>query len=427
VPGLAAELEARGLVHQVTSPAALAGLDAGELTAYAGFDPSAPSLHVGHLLQLCTLRRFQLGGNRPIVLLGGATGLIGDPGGKSGERRLLSPEELAANVAGIAPQLERFVELSAAPGRPGALVLDNRQWLGALGLIEFLRDTGKHFTVNQMVAKESVRTRLERPEQGISYTEFSYMLLQAYDFLHLYRTEGCRLQLGGSDQWGNITAGVELIGRVAGGGAYGLTSPLLTKADGTKFGKTEAGTVWLDPARTSPYRLYQFFFNTEDAVVGTYLRSMTFLSLEEIAALEAETADHPQRRAAQRALARNVCSLVHGEDEVARAEGAAAALFGPDLSTLDERTLLEVVDEAPSSALDRQGLADGVALVDVLASSGLVRSRSEGRRQIAQGGISVNGVRQDDEDRRLGLHDLLYGRLIVLRRGRRELHLIEVR
>ncbi len=413
-------------MHQVTSRAALAGLDAGALTAYAGFDPSAPSLHVGHLLQLCTLRRFQLGGNRPIVLMGGATGLIGDPGGKSGERRLLGRDELAANVAGIAPQLERFVELESAPGRPGALVLDNRDWLEPLGLIEFLRDTGKHFTVNQMVAKESVRARLERPEQGISYTEFSYMLLQAYDFLHLYRAQGCRLQLGGSDQWGNITMGVELIGRVAQGEAFGLTSPLLTKPDGTKFGKTESGTVWLDARLTSPYRLYQFFFNTEDAVVGTYLRSMTFLPLEAIAALEAETVAAPSRRAAARALARSVCGLVHGEAEVARVEAAAAALFGRDVRSLDERTLTETLAEAPSSVLERTRLVDGVPLVDVLADAGVVRSKSEARRQITQGGISVNGERAEDEARRLGPDDLLFDRLIVLRRGRRELHLVQI-
>jgi tyrosyl-tRNA synthetase len=420
------DLRFRGLVHQVTDDGLLELLDRGPLTAYIGFDPSARSLHVGSLLQLCTLRRLQLGGHRPIALAGGATGMIGDPGGKSGERTLLSPEELAANLDGVRPQLERFLDFSAGAGEARAVLLDNRDWLGPLGVVEFLRDTGKHFTVNQMVAKESVRARFSRPDQGISYTEFSYMLLQAYDFLRLHLDHGCRLQVGGSDQWGNITTGVELIRKVARAEAYGLTTPLVTKADGTKFGKTESGTVWLDADMTSPYRLYQFLLQSEDAVVGQYLRFFTFLSHEEIAALDAETAEHPERRAAPRALARAVVELVHGSGEAERAERASAALFGEELGVLDERTLLDVFDDAPSSDASRQELAAGLTLVEALVTSGLVASRGEARRTIAQGGAYVNNLREGDEGRVLGTGDLLHDRYVVLRRGRRDYHLLRI-
>ena len=280
---LFADLEFRGLVHQVTDPSVPKKLDSESLTVYAGFDPTADSLHVGHLLQMCTLRRLQLAGHRPIALAGGGTGMIGDPGGKSEERNLLSVEELAANVAGIRTQLGRLLDFSDGAGERRALLLDNSAWLGRVGLIDFLRDVGKHFTVNQMVAKESVRSRLDRPEQGISFTEFSYMLLQAYDFLHLFEAHDCHLQIGGSDQWGNITMGVELIRKTRQAEVYGLTTPLLLKADGTKFGKTESGTVWLDARRTSPYQLYQYFLRTEDATVGTVLRMLTFLDHDTIA------------------------------------------------------------------------------------------------------------------------------------------------
>ena len=422
-----ADLHFRGLVHQVTDPAVLDRLDGPPLTAYIGFDPSAPSLHVGSLMQLCTLRRLQLAGHRPIALAGGATGMIGDPGGKTGERTLLSPEALAANLEGIRPQLERFLDFSEAAGEARALLLDNSAWLGPMGVVEFLREVGKHFTVNQMVAKESVRARFERPDQGISYTEFSYMLLQAYDFLRLHADRGCRLQVGGSDQWGNITMGVELIRKVARDEAYGLTTPLVTKADGTKFGKTESGTVWLDPQMTSPYRLYQFLLHSEDAVVGDYLRYFTFLPHAEIAALDAETAERPERRTAQRALAAEVVSLVHGADETARAERASAALFGVEIADLDERTLLDVVDDAPSSEASRQALCDGgIALVDALVASGLAASKGEARRTIAQGGAYVNNRREADEGRVLGPGDLLHDRYVVLRRGRRDYHLLRI-
>ena len=426
---LSADLQFRGLIHQVTDTELLKQLDDRAVTLYSGFDPSAASLHVGHLMQLCTLRRFQLAGHRAIAVAGGTTGMIGDPGGKSGERSLLTPDQLAANLAGIEAQIARFLDLAPAAGAgpaPGALLLDNSEWLAPMTVVEFLRAVGKHFTVNQMVTKESVRARLERPEQGISYTEFSYMLLQAYDFLRLREEHGCELQIGGSDQWGNITMGVELIRKVLGVAAYGLTTPLVTKADGTKFGKTEAGTVWLDPALTSPYRLFQFFLNTEDTVVGSYLRYFTFLAHDEITALDAETAEHPQRRTAQRALAREVCRLVHGSEEAARAEEAAGALFGGDLQGLDERTLLELVEEAPATALGRDRLEapDGLGLVDLLAETGLASSKADARRSLAQGGVYLNNGRVDDVEAAVGPSDLLHGRYLVLRRGKRTHHLV---
>ena len=316
---LADDLRFRGLVHQMTDPALEDRLDSDRITVYSGFDPTADSLHVGHLLQICNLRRMQLAGHRPIAVAGGGTGLVGDPGGKSEERTVLSDAQVEANLVGIRHQLEGFLDFGTDDAGTGALMVNNAEWLAPLPLFDFLRQVGKHFTVNQMVAKESVKSRLSRADQGISYTEFSYMLLQAYDFLHLFDAFGCRLQLGGSDQWGNITMGIELVRKVRRQDVWGLTTPLVLKADGTKFGKTESGTVWLDPDRTSPYQLYQFFLRTEDAVVGTHLRYFTFLSHEAILGLDASTDSHPDRREAQRELARQVCTLVHGAAATARA------------------------------------------------------------------------------------------------------------
>jgi len=429
VATFSAELTFRGLVHQVTSSGLLARLDAGAgrpLTAYIGFDPSAPSLHVGNLMQLCTLRRLQMAGHRPIALAGGATGMIGDPGGKTGERQLLGADELVANLDGIRPQLERFLDFSEGAGAARALLLDNSAWLAPMGMVEFLRDVGKHFTVNQMVAKESVRSRFERADVGISYTEFSYMLLQAYDFFRLHVDHGCELQVGGSDQWGNITMGVDLVRKLARAEVYGLTTPLVTKPDGTKFGKTESGTVWLDPSLTSPYRFYQFLLQSEDAAVGEYLRYFTFLGTEEIAALDEETVAHPERRAAQRALARSVTEMVHGLEQVQRAEKASAALFGTEISDLDEDVLVDVMDDAPSSALALSELATGVSLVDLMVKTGLSASKGEARRAVAQGGAYVNNRRVSGEDQLLGQDDLLHGRYLVLRRGRRDYHMVRV-
>ena len=420
MPTLSEDLAFRGLIHQMTDPELPKRLDVPGLTVYAGFDPSADSLHVGNLLQLCTLRRFQMHGHRPISLAGGGTGMIGDPGGKQDERQLLDRETLDRYLERIRPQLGQLLDLN------DALLLNNADWLGSLSTIEFLRDVGKHFTVNQMVAKESVKTRFERPDHGISYTEFSYMLLQAYDFLRLHVDHGCDLQIGGSDQWGNITMGVELIRKTCGDEAWGLTTPLVLKADGTKYGKTESGTVWLDPERTSPYAMYQFFLHTSDEQVGELLRYLTFLGPDQITELDAETASHPERRAGQHALARAVVSLVHGDDEVARCEEASAALFGEEIAGLSEKMLLAVTQDAPTTLLSRQELVDGLVLVDALVRTGLAKSKGEARRTIDQGGAYVNNVRISDAAHALGTGDLLHDRYVVLRKGRRDVHIVRV-
>ncbi len=382
---LAEDLRFRGLIHQMTGTDLERRLDSDRLTAYSGFDPTADSMHVGHLLQVCNLRRLQLAGHRPIAVAGGGTGFVGDPGGKSEERSLLSEEELQTNLEGIRGQLGHFLDFGEDGSGP-ALLVNNADWLRPMSLFEFLRDVGKHFTVNQMVAKDSVKSRLTRADQGISFTEFSYMLLQAFDFLHLFDTFDCRLQLGGSDQWGNITMGTELVRKVRHQEVWGLTTPLVLKADGTKFGKTESGTVWLDPSRTSPYQLYQFFLRSEDAMVGSYLRYFTFLDHATILGLDEATAARPERREAQRQLARQVCTLVHGEGETGRAEQAAAALFGEEVAQLDEPTLLDVFADAPSTTLSRTRLGgEGLTLVDLLVETGLVPSKSRAATTVAAG------------------------------------------
>ena len=420
MPTLSEDLAFRGLIHQMTDTELPKRLDRPGLTVYAGFDPSADSLHVGNLLQLCTLRRFQEAGHRPISLGGGATGMIGDPGGKEDERPLLDLETIEGHLESIRPQLGQFLDLQ----NDRALLLNNADWLGGMSVLEFLRDVGKHFTVNQMVAKESVRTRFERPDQGISYTEFSYMLLQAYDFLRLHLDHGCDLQIGGSDQWGNITMGVDLVRKVCGDEVWGLTTPLILKPDGTKYGKSETGTVWLDPARTSPFAMYQFFVNTPDEQVGQLLRYLTFLDHDEIGTLDAETAQHPERRAAQRALARAVVELVHGEAEVAKCEEASGALFGEEIAALSEEMLLAVTRDAPTTEVPRAELLDGLTLVDILERTGLAKSKKEAKRTLDQGGAYVNNVRQSDAARTLGPADLLHDRYVVLRKGRRDVHIV---
>jgi tyrosyl-tRNA synthetase len=422
---LAEDLRFRGLVHQMTDSALEGRLDNDHLTVYSGFDPTADSLHVGHLLQICTLRRLQLGGHHPIALAGGGTGFIGDPGGKSTERSLLTPEELAHNVQGIRSQLERYLDFGPDAGDARATVADNSDWLAGMGLFDFLRDVGKHFTVNQMVAKESVKARLDRDGEGISFTEFSYMLLQAYDFLRLFDDHGCRLQIGGSDQWGNITMGIDLVRKLRHTEVWGLTSPLVLKADGTKFGKSETGTVWLDAARTSPYLLYQFFIQCEDSVVGSYLRYFTFLPHDRLAALDAVTAEHPERREAQRVLAREVSSFVHGPAEMERAEAAASALFSESIVELDEPTLLDVFAEAPSTELARAQLeGEGLLLVDLLVETGLAPSKGRARTTVEQGGAYVNNGRQKETDATVRSADLLAGGYVVLRRGKKDYHLL---
>ncbi|MGH9190424.1 MAG: tyrosine--tRNA ligase [Acidimicrobiales bacterium] len=420
---LYSELEWRGMVHQSTSPDLQAKLASESFTAYVGFDATADSLHVGHLVGIVALQRLQRAGHRPIALLGGGTSLIGDPSFKAEERQLLSAAEIEANAAGIRRQLERLLDFGPGPGQ--AVLADNADWLCQLPLTQFLRDVGRHFTVNTMIAKESVRARLTERDQGISYTEFSYMLLQAYDFLHLFDNDGCRLQLGGSDQWGNITAGIDLVRRCRGAEVYGLTWPLLTKADGTKFGKTEGGNVWLDPVRTSPYQFFQFWVRTDDRDVGRLLRLLTSLGRDEIERLESAVIEQPRDREAQQALAMEVTTAVHGREEAERARRAAQALFSGALATLDEAALLAVFAEAPSTDMEASTLdGGGLLLIDVLASTGVTRSKSAARGTIIQGGISVNGVPEPGPERRLGPADLLVGSYVVLRKGKRDYHLL---
>ena len=415
------ELQWRGLVHQVTDDALADKLSGERFTVYHGIDVTADSLHVGSLVGVLVLRRFQSHGHRPVVLLGAGTTRIGDPSGKRAERPLLSPEQIAGNTAGIRAQLERLLDFT--PGPAGAVLVDNTDWLAPLPLLDFLRDVGKHFTVNAMLAKESVKARFAEAGVGISFTEFSYMLLQAYDYLHLFDTEGCRFQIGGSDQWGNITAGIDLIRRVRGTEAYGLTWPLVTKADGTKFGKSEAGNIWLDEARTSPYEFFQFWLNADDRDVDRYLRMFTFLDQ---VAIENASGGDAAGRTAQRTLAYQVTALIHGEPAAVAAAQAAAALFGGGLRDLDEGALAQVFADAPSSRLGAERLAAGVPLVDLLAETGLVASKSAARQAITQGGVSVNGERATDLDRRLGPDDVLAGGFLVLKRGKRSYHVLHV-
>jgi tyrosyl-tRNA synthetase len=417
------EFSWRGLVYDGTD--GVAELLAGEtVTGYIGFDPTASSLHVGNLVPVMALARMQRFGHTPIAVVGGGTGLIGDPSGKSQERTLLTLEELEQNLQGMRAQLERFLdfEVAANPAR----ILNNADWLARLDLMGFLRDVGKHFTVNYLLAKESVKRRIESAE-GISYTEFSYLLLQAYDFVVLYDRFACTLQLGGSDQWGNITAGCDLIRRLRGGRAYGLVLPLVTTVSGTKFGKTEAGTVWLDPDRTSPFRFYQFWMNTDDRDAGRYLRYFTFLAEPEIQAIEERMARTPERREAQRILAREVTSLVHGPDATVRAERASSVLFGEDLSSLTAEEVLAVFDEVPSTEVPSDRFsAEGVSLTDLLASVRLTSSKGEATRLIRSGGVYVNNRRISDERARLTAEQAIEGRLFVLRKGARQNHLVKL-
>jgi tyrosyl-tRNA synthetase len=418
---LYSELEWREMLSEAT-PGLRDALAAGPVTAYIGFDPTASSLHVGSLLTILGLARLQRCGHVPIAVVGGGTGMIGDPSGKSQERVLLSREQIEENVAGIRAQLARFLDFDA--GSNPARIVNNADWLGTIDLLSFLRDAGKHFTVNYMLQKESVNRRLET-EEGISYTEFSYLVLQAYDFLQLFERHGCTLQMGGSDQWGNITAGIDLIRKVRAGKAHGLVWPLMQTSSGVKFGKTEAGTVWLDAARTSPFRFYQFWLNTEDRDVARYLKCFTFLERDEIEALARATAEHPERRDGQRALARAVTTLVHGADHVQRAEQAAQVLFSDDLAGASVDDVLMVFEDAPSTELGFP--ADGLPIADVLTVVKLAPSKSEAMRLLKSGGVYVNNVRVSDERMRLGKADAIGGAVFVLRKGRKEQHIVRVR
>ena len=417
---LFSELEWRGLVYDATEGVRDV-LAREKVTGYIGFDPSAASLHVGSLLQMVLLARMQRHGHSPIAVVGGGTGLIGDPSGKSAERQLMTVEQVETNLAGIRAQLERFLDFESkvAPAR----LVNNADWLTKLSAVDFMRDVGKHFTVNAMLAKESVKRRIES-EDGITYTEFSYSLLQAYDFLELYDRFGCTLQMGGSDQWGNITAGMDLIRRLRGGKAHGLVMPLITTASGTKFGKTESGTIWLDPDLTSPYQFYQFWLNADDQDAVKYLRFFTFLSSQQIREFEAAGLQEPEKRHPQRALAREVTGLVHGEAAVEEAEGAANLLFANGVSTLTSTQIEQALGGVPTSAVEL--VAGGWAVVDLLASAGITRSKSEAQRLIRGGGLSVNDRRITDEKQRLTLEDAIENELFVVRKGKRDYFLIRI-
>ena len=422
------EFEWRGLVYDAT-PGLRELLDREKLTAYIGFDPTAASLHVGSLLPIMGLARLQRFGHSPIAIAGGGTGMIGDPSGKTQERQLLTLEKVEENLQGIKAQLARFLDFEAKENP--ARIVNNADWLATVPLIDFLRDTGKYFSVNQMMAKESVRRRLEG-EEGLSYTEFSYMLLQAYDFLVLYDRHGCRLQMGGSDQWGNITAGADLIRRLRGEGAdeklaHGLVFPLVTTSSGVKFGKTEAGTIWLDPALTSPFRFYQFWINTDDRDVVHYLKSFTWLTREEIAELEEKVRSAPQEREAQKRLAREVTRMVHGDEALAKAERATAVLFGAEIAELEPAEVRDIFADVPSVEIAKARLeGEGLPMADLLVASGLVPSKGEARRAIQGGGIYLNNVRVGEDKRTATLADALGGELIVLRKGRKEYRLARI-
>lgn len=414
------ELRWRGLIAQSTDLDALAAeAQRGPMTVYAGFDPTAPSLHAGHLVPLLALRRFQRAGHRPIVLAGGATGMIGDPR-EVGERTLNEADLVAQWTERIRGQLERFVDFDNTP--TGAIVANNLDWTSRLSAIEFLRDLGKHFSVNVMLDRDTVRRRLAG--EGISYTEFSYMLLQANDYVELHRRHGCVLQIGGSDQWGNIIAGVRLVRQKLGASVHALTVPLVTAADGSKFGKsTGGGSLWLDPELTTPYAWYQYFFNTADADVIRNLRWFTFLAADEVAELEQATAERPQQRAAQRSLARELTTLVHGEAATKAVEHASRALFGQgDLDRLDEPTLAAALRETSVAELEPGGPD---SIVDLLVASGLSESRKAARRTIGEGGVSVNNVRVETEEWVPQSSDFLHGRWLVLRRGKRNIAGVE--
>ena len=413
------ELQWRNLLADCTDPVGLTKRIAeGPITLYAGFDPTADSLHVGNLVPLLGLRRFQLQGHHPIALAGGATGSIGDPSGKTQERQLLTRQVLQANLAKVKEQLRRLLDFDA-PKNPARL-LDNITWTEPVGYLDFLRDIGKHFSVNQMVAKESVRARMEDREAGISYAEFSYMLLQAFDFVVLCRDSGCELQIGGTDQWGNITAGIDLCRKKLGKTVYGLTLPLITNADGTKFGKTEAGAIWLDTARTSVYKFYQFWIRTDDRDVIPYLKFFTFLAQDEIAGLEKQHAENPGARAAHKALAKAATDLVHGPSATEEALRASEILFGGDLAGISESTFNEIVGEVPTKEIQKIELdGTGKPLVELLVHSGLCPSKGQARKDIEGGGVYVNNNREASFQRAVASNDLLFGKHLLLRKGKR--------
>ncbi|MEW4565645.1 tyrosine--tRNA ligase [Bremerella sp. JC770] len=420
-----AELSWRGLINQTTGDDSFGTwLNEQPRTVYAGFDPTAESLHVGHMLPLMLLRRFQAAGHKPIALVGGATGMIGDPSGKSAERNLLSVEQLRANVDAIKVQMGQFLDFDDSGS--GAVLVNNFDWMQSFSYLDFLRDIGKNFPVNVMMAKDSVKGRLERDDAGLSYTEFSYMLLQAYDFVHLFDKHGCTLQIGGSDQWGNITAGIDLGRRMRSAQLFGMTCPLLTKSDGTKMGKTETGALWLSPDRTSPYAFYQYWINVADEDAGKCLRFLTELEREEIESLDKAREEEPHKRQSQKRLAEALTELVHGSEGVTSAQRATEIFFGGEIDNLSDKQLIEIFADVPSQELsrDRLAAADGLNIVDALVESGLCKSKGDARRTISQGGAYVNNRRVEEVERSLGTNDLASETVMVLRSGKKKYALL---
>ncbi|MDX6306641.1 MAG: tyrosyl-tRNA synthetase [Blastocatellia bacterium] len=417
------EFQWRGMLHEAT-PDLQKILGEEKLTGYIGFDPSAASLHVGSLLPVMGLARLQKFGHTPIAIAGGGTGLIGDPSGKTKERQLLTAEQVEENLAGIKEQLSRFLDFGATANP--ARIINNADWLAPISMMEFLRDVGKYFTVNNLLAKEAIKRRLET-EEGISFTEFSYPLLQAYDYLVLHDRRGCTLQMGGSDQWGNIVAGIDLIRRLRGARAHGLVFPLVTTAAGVKFGKTEAGAVWLDPKLTSPYRFYQFWLNTDDRDAIIYLKFFTWLAKEEIDQLEESVRTEPEKRRAQRELARHVTALVHGETELEKALRASEVLFGKEISGLGVQEILDIFADVPSTELEKSKLdGDGFTVTDALMVSGLAPSKGEAKRLVQGGGVAVNNRRVSDARQLISGSDLIDGQVLVLRKGAKHYHVIRI-
>jgi len=416
------ELKWRGMIHdQIDGVEKL--LSEKSVTLYNGFDPTADSLHVGHMVPLIALARFQRYGHHVLALAGGGTCMIGDPSGRSAERNLLSREEVLHNVECIKKQLAHFLDFDVKANP--AKIVNNMDWLGELSMLDFLRDTGKYFTINYMMSKDSVKNRMDR-ESGLSFTEFSYMLLQSYDFLHLHQTMGCELQCGGSDQWGNITAGSDLIRKQTGDAVFGLTYPLIKKSDGTKFGKTAGGAVWLDPKRTSPYKFYQFWLNTDDNDVIHYLKFFTFFDEEKINGLEAETREYPEARAAQKALALEMTRMMHGETAVANAQQASQALFGGDIIGLSADDIHDIFSEVPSFDMPADHFGgEGLNVVDVLTGTGFLKSKGEARRGIQEGGIYVNNRRVTDASMNITISDFIEGKFLVLRRGKKNYFLLK--
>ena len=413
------DLAFRGLIHQQTNPEGLLSHLQSPRSVYCGFDPTKDSLTIGNLVPILLLRRFQQAGHRPVVIMGGGTGMIGDPSGKDAERQLLSLEQIDANVAGQRVIFERLLDFT---GPNAALILNNADWLKHVGYLEMLRDVGKYFSINMMIQKDSVRDRLQNREQGISYTEFSYMLLQAYDFLHLWDQHQVTLQVCGSDQWGNVVGGIDLIRRKHQAEAFGLTAPLVTKADGGKFGKTEAGAIWLHESRTSAYAFYQFWLNTPDSDVLKYLKIFSFLPHEEIVRLSAEHEANPGARAAHRALAEQVTELLHGSEGLAHARSATQALFSGDVASLPRATLEELFQSAPSVTLPKAKLeGEGILAVDFLVGAGVVKSKREAREFLTSGAISIS-ARKADAETRVTTEWLLFGEIALIRRGKKTWH-----